>query len=107
VGCDCLTFVADRMNRDDAPALHKEPKHTCVQLSHMPQLKQSVAQRFRKRLRVILPVAQFGQAGKHRRKVIGIALFEVIQKLSHRTFSADRLVKFYAEVHCGATSLLM
>lgn len=44
-GWNRLAFVADAVNGYDAPAFHKEPQDACVQLAHMPEFKQPVAQR--------------------------------------------------------------
>ncbi len=104
---DSPAFVADAVHRDDPAILHEELQDTGVEFAHVPQFKQTVAERLGQRLSVILPVPQFGQTGDHRREVVRTTGLQFVQKVSHGARPRCRLIELYAEIHGDATSYLM
>ena len=44
-GLEGLSFVANPMNGDDAPAFHKEPEHARVQLADVAKFEQPITER--------------------------------------------------------------
>ena len=106
-GRDALAFVADAVHRDDPALLHEEPEHAGVELAHVAQLEQPLADGFGQRLPVILPVPQLRQTGDYRREVVRITGLQLVQELPHGARSRLCLIELYCEIHDFATSIVM
>ncbi len=81
-----LTFVANAVDGDDSPALHKEPEDAGVEFADVPQFEEAIAQRFRKWRAVVLAMAQFGEPGDDGSEVARIRGFQVIEKFTRGAF---------------------
>ena len=73
----------------------------------MPQLEQAFAERFGKRLAVILAVPQLSQSSDYSGKIPGIAGLQFFQEVPHRETPRIRFVKLYGKFNKTPTSNLM
>jgi hypothetical protein len=71
------------VHRDNPTILSEKPQHAGIELAHVTQFKQSIADRLRQWLPVILPAPQFCQTGDHRSEVVRIAGLQLVKELPH------------------------
>jgi hypothetical protein len=87
------------MHGDNAPADHEEPEEACVELPDVPQLEQTPAKCLRKRLAVIVAMTKLRKPCEDDRKVVGIAVFQCLEKFLNGTPPLLCFVKLYSEFH--------
>src|SRR4051812_34474648 len=92
---DRLAFVTDTVDCHDAPALHKEPEHSCVEFTHVPQFEETIPDCLTQRRAVVLAAPKLRQSSHDCRKVTRIARFQSVQEILNGRLSRVRLVELY------------
>ena len=95
------------MDRDDPPILHEKSQYARVELTDVAQFEESVTNGLGQRFPVILPVSQLRQTSDHRRKVVWIARFQLVQEFLNRALPRLGLIELYCKIHSHATSIVM
>ena len=75
-------FVPDAVNSDYALLFHEKIENSCVELSHMSQLKQIVPYRFGQRRPVILSILQFFQTCQEGSKIARVRFLKILEKVA-------------------------